>query len=77
MRNGNYEVADKEKIGHAIARILKLKKRKDRYGYQTEWGTKTPLGIFETILRFGKEIQEGNISELESTLDIVLYNHKD
>ena len=53
-----YTLEEKEKIGNQIADVLYLKKSKP-YGYKTAWGTKTPVGIFETFRRINEEIENG------------------
>ncbi len=61
METRNYTDAEKEKIGQVIADILMLHKRKNKYGYETAWGWKTPRGIYETVLRLNEEIQAGTL----------------
>jgi len=68
MKNGYYSIEDQNKIGKALAEMLKLRKdksHKDRYS--TTWGSKTCIGIFNTIARLGQEIREGTI---EKTLNV-------
>ena len=57
-----YTDEEKEQIGQAIAEMLCMKKSKTEKGrYQTTWGTKTGIGIFETIKRLSAEMESGNI----------------
>lgn len=55
-----YTQEEKIKIGAYLASTFMLHKspnHKDRYS--THWGSKTALGVFETFLRVGKELQTG------------------
>lgn len=55
-----YTEEEKDKIGKAIADILMLRKDKDHKDrYQTTWGNKTAIGIFNTVLRIAEDIQAG------------------
>ena len=55
--NAIKEITEEEKadLGKGIASLLYLKKKKSNYGtppsYETMWGTKTPLGLYETMKR--------------------------
>jgi hypothetical protein len=58
----DYSEDDKKRIGLKLAAMLQLKRdseHKDRF--QTTWGTKTAIGVFETVLRLGCCIQDGTI----------------
>lgn len=45
-------------IGQEIAKILCLKKKRNGR-YQTTWGEKTAIGIFNTIIRLSDDINAG------------------
>jgi hypothetical protein len=56
----HYEIEDQDRIGKEIAKMLCLKKdraHKDRY--QTTWGNKTAIGIFNTIIKLAGDIEDG------------------
>ena len=53
----HYEIEDQDRIGKEIAKMLCLKK--DRYRYQTTWGNKTAIGIFNTIIKLARDIEDG------------------
>lgn len=53
--------AQRTEIGRRLARVLKLRRSKGTgERYDTEWGTKTPLGVYLTIRRL---MQEGGEDE--------------
>jgi hypothetical protein len=55
-----YTEEEKEKIGTKIIEIFELRKSVGEKGrYKTRWGSKTPVGIFNTFMRIAKDIQEG------------------
>lgn len=59
----DYSEPEKELIGKKIAGMLYLSKSREEHGrYRTTWGTKTAVGIFETIRRIGAEIEAGTIT---------------
>jgi predicted deacylase len=59
----DYSEPEKEVIGKKIAEMLYLRKSQEEHGrFRTSWGTKTPVGIFETIRRLGDEIEAGTIT---------------
>ena len=56
-----YTIEEQDAIGKKLATILKLKKDKEHKDrYQTEWGSKTSIGIFNTIIRIADDIKAGN-----------------
>lgn len=56
----NHTIEKQAEIGKTLAKILCLKRSKtNKERYQTTWGDKTALGIFNTINRLAEEIAEG------------------
>jgi hypothetical protein len=56
-----YAIEEQDAIGKRIATIFKLKRDKEHKDrYQTEWGSKTAVGIFNTFLRLAEDIKAGN-----------------
>jgi len=44
--------AEEARRGALLAKILRLRRdRQDRDRWQTDWGTKTDLGLFRTVAR--------------------------
>jgi len=44
------DIYTKTEIGHKLAEVLQLKRKKNER-YDTLWGDKTDLGLYETIKR--------------------------
>lgn len=58
-----YSESEKELIGKKIATMLCMNLDRDHHGrYRTTWGSKTPVGIFETIKRLGEEMEAGTLT---------------
>ncbi len=56
-----YTNEEQTEIGKEIAKLFRLKKdRKYKGRFQTTWGSKTGIGIFQTILRLADDIANGN-----------------
>ncbi len=53
-----YTLKEQEEIGLKIAEILQLRKNRP-YGFKTNWGAKTPIGVFATILQLANDIKTG------------------
>lgn len=52
-----YTVEQQDQIGKQIAKLLMLKKSKtNKERYQTTWGDKTAIGIFNTVNRLAEMI---------------------
>lgn len=59
-----YTDQDKDRIGGQLAALLQLRRdREHKDRYQTTWGTKTNIGVFEVIRRIGKAIEAGTVEE--------------
>jgi len=57
-----YTIEQQEKIGNKIAEILMLRKSREHHGrFNTAWGTKTPVGIFNIILHMAEAFQNGGL----------------
>jgi hypothetical protein len=54
----SYTEIEQIEIGKEIANIFKIKKIKDTGMYNTKIGSKTPLGIFNTLIRINEEIKD-------------------
>lgn len=55
-----YAIEEQDAIGKEIAKLLCLKKsREHKARYQTTWGDKTAIGIFNTISRLSDDIANG------------------
>ena len=52
----NYTIEEQNEIGQKIAAILMLKKNRQTKRYQTTWGDRTAIGIFNTVLRLAEMI---------------------
>ena len=59
-----YTKEQKQAIGHRIAEILFLQPSCYQTEYQTEYGNKSAIGIFETIRSFAEMIRDGSIEGL-------------
>ena len=58
MNHLKYSIEDQDRIGKEIAKIFMMKKDKEHKNrYQTTWGTKTGIGVFNTIIRLAHDIQ--------------------
>lgn len=65
MNRKEYTLEDKDRIGKALAKAFHLKRDRDFPGrYQTTFGNKTPVGIFETFRRIGMDLENGNFEWL-------------
>ena len=61
--SSNYSDSEKELIGKKLAEMLMLRKDREHHGrFVTTWGTKTAIGIFETIKRIDEEIEAGTLT---------------
>lgn len=61
MKTKTYTIEEQNNIGRTIATILCLRQDRDHQTrYQTCWGSKTNLGIFNTIQRLANDIKQGN-----------------
>jgi len=60
-----YTDREKEEIGIRLANLFHIPQSKREKGrYLTSWGTKTPIGVFEVMIRISQEIETGNIIKL-------------
>jgi len=67
-RMKTYTIEEQNKIGKRIAEIFQLKMepsyriRHDKTHidyYKTTWGSKTPIGLFNTVLKIAEDIEDG------------------
>lgn len=62
-----YSTPEKEVIGEELAQILMLRvcgKANNKTIYQTAWGEKSAIGVFEVVRRMGNSIERGTIEAL-------------
>lgn len=55
----NYTIEEQAQKGAEIAAILGIKKTRKTGRYQTSWGDKTAIGLFNTVLAIAEKINEG------------------
>jgi hypothetical protein len=58
-----YTDEEKEEIGRKIAMMLQMHKTTGNR-YKTLWGTKTGIGVFNTLLRLHEKIETGDITQV-------------
>ncbi len=54
-----YSIEEQAQTGAQIAHILGMKKNRQTGRYQTTWGDKTAVGLFNTILRIAEDVNGG------------------
>jgi hypothetical protein len=55
-----YTIEEQDKIGQEIAELFLMKHVKEnRKRWKTFWGSKTNVGIFNTILRIAEDLEAG------------------
>ena len=55
-----HTIEEQDKIGMTIATILQLRRdREHKTRWQTTWGSKTNIGIYNTIMGISEQIARG------------------